>query len=208
MKFAIAVLLGVLLLGPIATLQAADPAGASQVAIGFTGGSVWTSPSTGICIWYLPLVGELDLKSLFMGPLFGAPVADREHAYLIWVSDVSAEVLPANKDFNLVALVPTGTGTIYFSNTPDRRDWKDLTNRSTWGNPVATFVRKAGIYPSADGGASATFIFSADLVSSRTFPLNGKAFNFRDLLPHGMTCFERAVGAAEAGTCIAAGGGS
>jgi hypothetical protein len=152
MKFATLGMLGMQLLVVCGTLQAADPAGSAQVAIGFTGGSVWTSASTGICIWYLPIVGDLELKSLFSGPLFGTPVVDREHAHLIWVSDFSVQMLPANKDFNLLALVPAGTATIYYSDRPELRDWTDLTNRSTWGQPVATFVRKAGLFQSADGG--------------------------------------------------------
>lgn len=205
MKFATFALLGILMLVACASMQAADPAGASQVAIGFTGGSVWTSPTTGICIWYLPLVGDLDVKSLFVGPLFGKPAVDREHAYLIWVSDFSVEVLPANGDFNLLALVPTGTGTIYYSDRPDLRDWTDLTNRTTWGQPVATFVRKAGLYQSADGGTTATFIFSADLTSSTNFTIAGDKFDFKALIPHGMTCHETGVGGAEAGTCLARG---
>jgi hypothetical protein len=55
------------------------------------------------------------------------------------------------------------------------------------------------------------FIFSAPLVSSESFNLlNGKRFNFRALLPHGMTCFEFGLNGStsEAGACIAMGGGS
>jgi len=205
MRFATIVLLGIVLLGALGSLEAATPAGASQVAIGFTGGAVWTSASTGICIWYFPLVGDLNMSSLFAAPLFGAPAADRDHAYFIWVSDFSVQMLPPNKGFNLLALIPTGDATIYYSNRPDLRDWSDLTNRSTWGQPVAKLTRKAGILQSVDGGASDTFTFTAELVSSTTFTLNGKSFNFQDLIPHGMTCFEAGAGGAEAGTCVAAG---
>jgi len=184
---------------------AAGQTGASQVAVAFTGGSTWTSPSTGICIWYLPLVGDLEFASLFNGPLFGAPVADREHSRFIWVSDFSVQVLPANQSFNLLALVPAGTATIYYTDRPDLRDWTDLTNRSTWGQPVATFARRAGLYQSADMGATDTFIFSADLVTSTPFKLNGQTFDFKDVIPHGMTCHETGVNGAEAGTCLAKG---
>ena len=90
MKFATIALLGILLLGSFATMQAAGPAGASQVVIAYSGGSRSTSDTTGICLWYPVLLGDLDLKSLFAGPLFGDPVVDKEHAYFIWVSDFSA----------------------------------------------------------------------------------------------------------------------
>jgi hypothetical protein len=209
MKFATFALLGILLLGSFASMNAAGPAGSSQVVLAFSGGGVFTSDTTGICMWYPVLLGDLDLKSLFMGPMFGAPSVDKEHAYFIWVSDFSMQVLPPNKDFkdfNFLALVPAGTGTIYYSDRPDLRDWRDWSNRSTWGEPVATFVRQAGLFYSADDGMTGPMTSTAVLVSSTTFNLHGKPFNFKDLMPHGMTCFEAGVGAAEAGTCIAIGG--
>src|ERR1039458_7699642 len=58
MKFATVVLLGILLLGSYASLNA-QPAGTSQVVLAFTGGSVYTSDTTGICMWYPVLVGDL-----------------------------------------------------------------------------------------------------------------------------------------------------
>ena len=210
MKFATIVLLGILLLGSFASMNAAGPAGASQVVLAFSGGGVFTSDTTGICMWYPVLLGDLDLKSLFAGPLFGAPVVDKEHAYFIWVSDFSMVVLPPNKDFkafNFLALVPAGTATIYYNDRPDLRDWRDWTNRSTWGEPVATFFRQAGLFHSADDGMTGPMTSTAELVSSTTFKLNGKPFDFKDLMPHGMTCFEIGVGEAEAGTCIATGAG-
>ena len=208
MKFATIALMGILLLGTFADVRAAAPPGASQVVLAFSGGSTFTSDSTGICVWYPVLMGDLNLKSLFMGPLFGAPVVDKEHSYFIWVSDFSMQVLPVNKDFkdfNFLALIPEGTATIYYSDRPDLRDWHDWTNRSTWGQPVATFIRRAGFFYSADDGMTGPMTSTAELVSSTTFKLNGTPFNFKDLMPRGMTCFENGVGESEAGTCIAVG---
>jgi hypothetical protein len=54
---------------------------------------------------------------------------------------------------------------------------------------------------------SGTFTGTMDLVSSKTFMLFDKPFNFKDLIPHGMTCFETAAGDETAGTCLAVGGG-
>jgi len=210
MKFATIVLQGILLLGSFASIQAADPAGASQVVLAFSGGSKYTSDTTGICMFYPVLLGDLDLKSLFAGPLFGDPAIDKEHAYLIWVSDFSMQVLPSNKDFkdiDFLALIPTGSATIYYTSRPDLRDWRDWTNRSTWGEPVAKFVRRAGLFHSADHGTTGPLVLTATLVSSSTFTLNGKPYNFKDLMPRGMTCSEIGVGEAEAGTCVAVGGG-
>jgi hypothetical protein len=177
------------------------------MAIGFTGGSVWTSDTTGICIWYLPVVGDLDPTSLFAPGTSGATTVDRAHSYLLWVSDFSVEVLPTSVGF--LALAPAGEGTIYYSSTPTLRDFSDLTKRSTWGAPVATFIREASLVRSSDNLATDTFIFSADLVLSETFSLNGIPFNFSSLIPNGMTCFEwgQSGSSWEAGNCLAVGSG-
>lgn len=212
MKFATIVLMGIMLLGSPAAFSAGDPAGASEVAIGFNGGSTWTSGSTGICIWSFPVLGDLNLGSLYATGSSGAPVVDRAHSYLIWVSDFSVEALPptggANPNLYLF-LAPAGEATIYFNPNPGSRDFTNLLDRSTWGEPVAVFTREASLVRSSDGLLTDTFIFSAKLVSSETVSLNGKHFNFRDLIPHGMTCFETGYEGSswEAGSCIAIGGG-
>jgi hypothetical protein len=219
MKFATFLFLGILLLGSFTSLKAAekadDPAGVSQVAMAFTGGSVYT-PTGNICLFYPVLLGDLNLESLFVSAS-GTPEVNKEHAYLIWVSDYSMvpvtpfQLKPAIPGLIWMALVPTGTATIYFRPDPENRHWNDLTERSTWGAPVATFVRKAGLFQSIDGGNSGTAVLSSELVSSKPFKLNGKTFNFRDLMPHGMTCIEtglvkgNSAGDDEAGTCIAIG---
>jgi|SRR5450759_5069848 len=206
MKFATVVLLGIVLLGSCASLNA-QPAGSSQVVLAFVGDSVSTSDTTAICMWYPVLMGDLPQQLLFSAPLFQPPVLDRAHAYFIWVSDFSMQVLPSFKDFNFLALIPEGEGTIYFTTRPDLRDWSDWTKRDTWGEPVAKFIRKAGMFQSADGGMTGTLTSSAILVSSHTFAIFGKSFNFADLIPHGMTCYVTGVGEAETGTCTAIGGG-
>ncbi len=206
MKFATFALLGILLLGSFALMTAAGPAGASQVVLGFSGGSTWTSNTTGICIWYFPVVGDFDLTILFATDSSGNPVVDRAHSDLLWVSDFSVQPLPIASYF--LALAPAGEGTVYYSSKPTTRDFSDLTNRSTWGEPVATFIREASIVRSGDNLTTDTFVFSANLVISNTFSLNGASFDFSSLIPHGMTCFEWGQNSSswEAGNCLAIGG--
>jgi hypothetical protein len=210
MKLATLTLVGIVLLGALAPMKAADPVAASQVVLAFSGGSVFTSDTTGICVWYPVLLGDFELRSLFTGPLFGAPVVDKEHAYFIWVSDFSMQVIPPSKDFpdfNFLALIPTGTATIYYTNRPDLRDWSDWHNRSTWGEPVAKFVRQAGFFYSGDDGMTGPMTSTAELVSSTEFSMFQKKFDFADLMPQGMTCYELGIGESEAGTCVATGAG-
>jgi len=212
MKFATTVFLGVVLLGSYASLNA-QGAGTSKVVMAYLNEPNTVLPNgqpnqppvpegfDGVCLTYYTMIGDLDLKSLFSGLVSGAPVVDRAHAHFIWVSDFKAQVLAGNGKYTLV-LIPEGTATIYYSSNPESRIWTDAT-RSTWGDPVAKFVRKAAMFQSADGGISGTFISSAELVSSKPFKLNGKTFNLKDVIPQGMNCFESADDVYEVGTCVA-----
>ena len=224
MKSTMLVLLGILLLCAFPATVAAQtvavqPNSAAAMVIGFTGGSTWTSQSSGICIWYFPVLGDLDLKTLFATDNAGNPVVDKEHAYLIWVSDWSIQAMFGNPGFPnqgitntplSLAVVPAGTATIYYSNNPLSRDWSNLANRHTWGVPVATFVRGAGLFQTDNNWTSDKFYFTAPLTSSKSFSFaNGRRFNFKDLVPIGMTCFEygAAASSSEAGSCMAIGVG-
>ena len=62
MKLATIALLGILLLGSFASMQATDPAGAGQVALAYN--ERWGPRPNDICIWYPLFVGDLNLNSL------------------------------------------------------------------------------------------------------------------------------------------------
>ncbi|MGJ5820992.1 PKD domain-containing protein [Paludibaculum fermentans] len=216
MRFSTTVVLGALLLAAspslLATGNLTSPAGAGQVVVAFSGVPVSTETPKNpkepyICVWYPLLLGDLDPASLFAPSAGGqGPAVNKEHAFLIWVSDYNAEVVSSTAGGFTLMLVPAGTATVYYKDQPAQRNWSDPTNRSTWGEPVATFIRKAGIFQSPDEGNSGTMISGAELVSATSFTLNGQSFNFKDLMPNGMTCFEAGVGVAESGTCVAIGG--
>lgn len=188
-----------------------SPAVANQVVAGFTGGAVWTSGNSGVCIWYFPVLGNLEITDLFALNSVALPQIDKEHAYFIWVSDWKINTTfqaGTGTSKVTVAVVPAGTGTVYYSPNPQNRDWSDPTQRSTWGVPVATFRRGAAMFHSPDGfQASDKFYFSATLTGSQLVNLRGKTFDFTDLMPHGMTCFEygQQFSATETGSCIAMG---
>src|ERR1019366_3145790 len=211
MKFATIVLLGILLLGSSLSLNA-QPAAISQVVTAYINETPLPDPipnngNTGLCLVYYTMIGDLGLNSLFMLDKLGYPQVDRQHAYFIWVSDYNWQSVPThpnalpnpNTVFS-VTMILQGTATIYYTDRPDLRNWND---RSTWGNPVAKFVRRTGMFQSLDGGNSGTFANTAELVSSKPFPFQGKTFNLKDVIPQGMTCFETISGSYEAGTCVA-----
>ena len=186
------------------------PAG-SQVVAAMAGGSVWTGATTGTCVLYFPILGDLDVAALFAPGSTGAPQIDKEHSYLIWVSDWSIRAMFDNPGFGgttvNLALVPPGKIAIYYSDNPASRDWSDVTKRSTWGVPVATLNLGGGMFQSPDGFKTDRFYFSAEVVRSKDVNLGGRAFNFRDLVPHGMTCLENGLNGSstESATCIAMG---
>ena len=215
MKSATYSFIAITLLASAVTLNATPPAGAAQSFIAFTGGSVWNSGTTGTCIWFFPVLGDLPLSSLFATDASGQPAINKGHAYFIWVSDWAIQAMATNSGFGgapvSLAVLPSGSATIYYSNNPTLRDWSnpgDPSKRGTWGVPIATFVRGGGLFQSPDGFVTSDkFYFSAPLIWSKTVMLNGKPFSFRDLMPHGMTCFEygQAFSSTEAGSCIAMG---
>jgi hypothetical protein len=187
MKLAALALLCILL-GSLVPLSA-DDGPTAEVVIGFAGGASWKDAANGTCVWFFPVLGDEELANLFTAPPNGAPVAHREHAYFLWVSDFSVVPLPSKAPFAL-ALVPAGTATIYFRSDPGNRNFTDLADRSTWGIPIATFVRKASIIRSPDAFASDTFLFSADLTWSTPAAVNGKRIDLKTLIPKGTTCHE------------------
>jgi hypothetical protein len=178
--------------------KADDPVGAGEVVLGFAGDGLRSPP--GICFTYYPLVRGLDNAALFE-----KGVLDEAHAYLTWYSPYQTQDLLPDKGGFLLSLVKAGAGYIYYNETPASRD--PGTPR-TLGVAVATFVRRAGLYVYNPRVGVGMFTMTADLVSSKTFRLkNGKEFNFRDLIPYGMTCTEAGEANAEAGTCVANGRG-
>ena len=200
MKSTLTVLLAIALAGLLLPLCAADSA-AGEVVIGFTGGATWKDATHGVCVWHFPVLADQELASLFSPSPTGTPVPDQEHSYLLWVSDFSVEPLPSTAP-QAIAIVPAGSATIYFRPDPTHRDLKD---RSTWGAPIATFVRKASIIRTPDNWTSDNFIFTADLVSTMPFIVNGRSYDLRKLIPNGMTCYEYGQNGSswESGACVA-----
>jgi len=221
------VLLAIPVVGSLALVKAADPARASDTVVSFSGGSVWNSDySGGICVWYFPVVGDLSLGSLFSD----TTNPSKETSYLIWVSPFTVQSLAAAPPFlpapasasqappYALVLANAGSGTIYFQSSPSKRIWPKATTSTPvapadlakvdFGVPVATFNRRVSVVRSADGLASDTFFFTAELLDSQTFTLpNGVVFDFHDLIPHGMTCYEYGQQGSswESGTCVARG---
>ncbi len=227
MKRVTMLLIGIPVLGFLTSLNAADPASTSQTVVSFAGGSVWNADfSGGTCVWYFPLIGDLDMGTLFSD----AKNPTKETSYLVWVSEFTVEMLPASPPFlpapasssqappYALAFAPSGTGTIYLQMDPSKRIWPKATaanpvspamlKNMNWGVPVATFKRNASLVRSADGLASDTFYFTVDLQFSQPFVFaNGQLFDFGELIPHGMTCLEHGQQASswESGTCVARG---
>jgi hypothetical protein len=204
MKFAMVLFLGFLLLASSAPLNAQN-IGTSQVVAAYINEPT-NSPAPlpgfdGLCLIYYTMLGDLPLTSMFTTGTDNQPIIDRAHAHFIWVSDYKAQYLTDNKEFTFFMILE-GTATIYYSDQPESRDW---TNRSTWGDPVAKFIRKPGMFQSRDGGVSGTLANTGVLVWGKPVRINGKMFHIKDLIPQGLTCFGAGVGDYEAGSCVAVG---
>jgi hypothetical protein len=97
-----------------------------------------------------------------------------------------------------------GSAAIDYDATPAQK--RDPRKRGTLGELVARSNRKAGLFVFTGSGAD-PLVSPADPVRSKTFSLGGRSFNFRYLIPHGVTCPEVVSGitGAEAGSCVATG---
>jgi hypothetical protein len=166
----------------------------------------WGSPEIGNGTGQV--AGYLTNLESFDGALFNG-IPSEATAYLTVVSAIALQPLPANGDLAL-GIVPAGTLSVYFSSHP-AHDWTNPAS-FTQGQLVATFARKAGLV--SQWGTTANHTYSADLVFSQTFTVNGKSFNFRDIAPRGITCNENGPNAplpgatpslvvlVTAGTCV------
>lgn len=198
--------------GQVQIKAAAPPATLpNQIVAGFTGGAVWTSADSAVAVWYFPVLGNFETGDLFALNSVAVPAVDREHAYFVWVYDMKVQNRTQNGSGNAkmtVAVIPAGTATIYYSPNPLARDWSDLTQRATWGTPVATFNCSPAMFYSPDSfQVSDKLYISANLVRSQPVAMRGKTFNFSDLIPHGMTCFSygQQFSALQTGSCVAMG---
>lgn len=77
-----------------------------------------------------------------------------------------------------------GTFTVYLNASPNG-NFASLDSFSS-GKPVATFLRSAGMISNV-AGSTGTATFSAKLVSSQDFLLQGRNVNFANLVPNGVT---------------------
>jgi hypothetical protein len=88
-----------------------------------------------------------------------------------------------NGDLSL-SLDPKGRFTLYLNRDP-RGDFNHPDTFSH-GEPIATFQRLSSVVGTSVGPVS-TNLFSAELVSSKTFFFQGKSWNLRNFIPQGIT---------------------
>ena len=118
------------------------------------------------------------------GPFFSGNPSEAT-AFFTFRSDTLTLTPPiANgPDVSAIMFSP-GTFTVYLNASPNG-NFASLDSFSS-GKPVATFLRSAGMISNV-AGSTGTATFSAKLVSSQDFLLQGRNVNFANLVPNGVT---------------------
>ncbi len=162
--------------GLISPAKAADRLPAAKVSDHYVGRVLVSADfSTGQVIGYYSFLEGVS-GSLFSG------TPSEATAYFTLRSDTFSLQSLTNGPVTATLAEP-GTFTIYLNATPDG-DWSNPDSFSS-GQPVATFLRSEGLLTNA--GPTSFAMFSATLVSSVDFTFQGNVYNFKKLVPNGIT---------------------
>jgi hypothetical protein len=141
-----------------------------------------TGPGAGtaVAMGYLAAIEGID------APLFSDPKAMGEGtAFFTVKSEPHPFSTLANGNTKVRMRPPGGIFHVYYDETPDG----DFTKPDTWsdGESIATFRIGSTLATKVDNVA--TEIDSAELVSSKDFTFHGHKYNFKRMVPHGVTFF-------------------
>jgi len=104
-------------------------------------------------------------------------------AFFTFSTDVlSLTPMPSNGDLALY-LVSEGTFNVYYNPRPNG-DWSNPSSFSS-GELIATFARQQSLYP--EFMPIGIHSLSETLESSQTFTFDGQTFNFKRMVPNGIT---------------------
>ena len=162
-------------LTPVAFAQAGLPA--AEVVWQHVG-RVYLNPNTGKAVWagYVVQINGIN-SSLFNG------TPSEATAYFTFSTDVlSLTPMRPNGDVAL-SLVSAGNFNIYYNSSPSG-NWSDPATFSS-GQLIATFTRKESLFP--EFGPIAFHSLSESLLSSQRFTFNGKIYDFKQIVPNGIT---------------------
>jgi hypothetical protein len=167
----------VFLLGTIAASDAQSEVPAAAVVWQHVG-RVYLDPTTGKAVW----AGYVAHISGINTPLFnGAP--SEATAYFTFTTDVlSLTPIATNGDIAL-SLVSAGTFNVYYNSNPSG-DWSNPARFSS-GQLIASFTRKESLFP--EFGPVGLHNLSESLVSSQRFTFDGQSYNFKYMVPNGVT---------------------
>jgi hypothetical protein len=167
----------VFLLGTVAASEAQSGVPAAEVVWQHVG-RVYLDPSTGKAVWagYVVHINGID-TSLFSGSPSEAT------AHFTFTTDVlSLTPIATNGDIAL-SLVSAGTFNVYYNSNPSG-DWSNPASFSS-GQLIASFTRKESLFP--EFGPVGFHNLSESLVSSRRFTFNGRTYDFKYIVPNGVT---------------------
>lgn len=137
--------------------------------------ALFAANGTAQVICYIAFAEEIS------GSMFSGPPSEAT-AFLTVRTDAIASEPIANGNI-AVLLQSAGTYDVYFNSTP-HGDWSKPDSFSS-GQLVATFARTAPLLVNV--GTMANGFFSARLINSEEFVLNGRTVDFGRIVPNGLT---------------------
>jgi hypothetical protein len=141
-------------------------------------GRIYLNPSTGKAVYAGYVV---HLKGISTSLFNGSP--SEATAFFTFSTDVlSLTPMPSNGDLALY-LVSEGTFNVYYNPSPNGA-WSNPASFSS-GELIATFARKQSLFP--DFMPIGIHSVSETLESSQTFTFAGQTFDFKRMVPNGIT---------------------
>ena len=147
--------------------------------------SFFAPPTPPVLVGYMPFIEGIP------GPLFNGPAGEATAHFTLRLDSGFGSTpvfLSPGSNVSVIFNPPGARFSVYFDQTPNQ-DWADPDSFSD-GKLIAQFEESAFLSTSViepDGSGVSYNLFSSALIHSKPFRFNGKRYDFKKLMRHGVT---------------------